>query len=167
MEQIRRRKIQRTDQDVDVEIVEKNMPKTWRGIRLLRSREVEKELVQDRTKNMMIIGSDVEALYPSLEDMEVAEVVYKAIMESKVKFVNVDYREAVRYIAMNWSAQRCGQSDLRRVLPWRTNKGGVRPGVTGEGPMGMESGDCESLSNNTGEKKDCGNSGANGGDNSF
>ena len=47
MEQIRRRKIQRTDQDVDVEIVEKKMPKTWRGIRLLRSRRRERSRSPD------------------------------------------------------------------------------------------------------------------------
>ena len=37
-----------------------------------------------------MIGSDVEALYPSLEAVEVAEIVYNAVMETKLKFENID-----------------------------------------------------------------------------
>ena len=49
-----------------------------RGHRKLLATEVENKLVQDKGKNMVIIGSDVEALYPSLEDVQVAEIIYKA-----------------------------------------------------------------------------------------
>jgi hypothetical protein len=79
--------------------------KTIRGGRLLRAREVDKMLIQDRASNMEIVGSDVEALYPSLNCKEVAEVVFKAIMETEVKFEGVDYMEGARYIAVNSSAQ--------------------------------------------------------------
>ena len=127
----------------NVEVQEKKEPRTWRGTRLVRSRDVERNKVQSRDKKMLIVGSDVEALYPSLEDIEVAEIIYKAVLESSVEFDSIDYREAVKYISMNWSAQRCAMSDLRRVLPWRSKKSGVRPGVTGDGPMGADSGDCD------------------------
>ena len=43
------------------------------GRRLLRSAEVNNRLVQDRSTPIHIIGSDVEALYPSLEAVQVAE----------------------------------------------------------------------------------------------
>ena len=48
-----------------------------------------------------------------------------------------------RYIALNWTADQCRRSRLRRVLPTRRGKTGVRPGLRGEGPMGMEAGDTE------------------------
>ena len=92
---------------------------------------------------MVIIGSDVEALYPSLEGQRVAMIVYEAILRSKVKWQKIDYMEATRYIALNWTAEQCRSSKLRRVLPTRRGKTGVRPGLRGEGPMGKERGDQE------------------------
>ena len=59
----------------------------------------------------------IEALYPSLDSKRVARMVSEAIMMSKVTWLNVDYLEACRYIALNWSADQCRRSKLRRVLP--------------------------------------------------
>jgi hypothetical protein len=50
-------------------------PTTMGGRRILRSAEVSNRLVQDRSTPMNIIGSDVEALYPSLEAVQVADIV--------------------------------------------------------------------------------------------
>jgi hypothetical protein len=115
--------------------------KTRRGRKLLTAWEASKDQLQDREKPMLVIGSDVEALYPSLDDRKVAEICYRAVMETKMKFENIDYKEAVRYVALNWSAEQCRMSKLRRVLPWRTKNKGSRPGVTGGGPKGAERGD--------------------------
>ena len=41
-------------------------------------------------QKLEIIGSDIEALYPSLEAVQVANIVYDAVMESKVKFKGVN-----------------------------------------------------------------------------
>ena len=84
--------------------------------------------------------ADVEALYPSLSDIEVAEIVYQAIMETDIGFEGVDYMEGVKYIVMNSTAQECRTSPLRRILPRRRHVNGVRPGVTGTDPLGPESG---------------------------
>ena len=116
----------------DMILTEKREAKTWRGQKLVGGREVNNSQVQDRDKKMLVVGSDVEALYPSLEDMAVAEICYKAVMESKVKFEGVNYREAVLYVALNWTAQQCRLSKLRRVLPRRAKNSGTRPGMTGE-----------------------------------
>ena len=78
---------------------------------------------------MVIVGSDVESLYPSLDALMVADIVFK---ESEVKFEGICYQEAVRYIALNSSEQECKMSALRGVLPKRRKLGGTRPGVTGE-----------------------------------
>ena len=59
---------------------------TMRGKRLLRAAEVSNRLVQDRSVKMNVIGADVEALYPSLEAIQVADIVYKAVMETEVEF---------------------------------------------------------------------------------
>ena len=49
----------------------------------------------------------------------------------------------MRYIALNWTEERCRSSKLRRVLPWRRKTQGNRPCVRGIGPKGPEVGDQE------------------------
>ena len=114
---------------------------TVKGKRIIRAKDVDTGEILDTYKPLLIIGADVESLYPSLEDETAAKIAYKAVLETKLEFDNVDYREAVRYIALKWSAQECRLSDLRRVLPVRNKKCGTRPGMTGEGPLGPDSGD--------------------------
>jgi hypothetical protein len=111
--------------------------------RLISSQEANPEDLQDYSLPMVIIGSDVEALYPNLCSERVAKLVYEAIIKSKVKFENNDYLEAVRFIAMSWLAEECRRSHLRRILPVRRSNKGTRPGMRGAGPMGPERGDTE------------------------
>ena len=79
---------------------------------------------------MVIIGADVQALYPSLADVEVAILCYDAVMKSSIRFDNINYRKASQYIAMNLTKEEQTLSNLQRVLPIRTAKGGVRPCVS-------------------------------------
>ena len=74
---------------------------------------------------MVVCGADVEALYPSLSDIQVAEIVYQAIIETEVGFEGVDYMEACKYIVLNSTAQECRTSPLRRILPRRRHFIGV------------------------------------------
>ena len=60
-----------------------------RGV--LTSDQVDKKFVQDRGTRIQVVGSDVEALYPSLHAIEVAEIVYKAVMETNIKFENINW----------------------------------------------------------------------------
>ena len=106
-------------------------------------KEANPEDVQDFELPMVIIGSDVSALYPSLDAEKVSELVYLAVLKSNIKWSNVDYLEASRYIAMNWDAPTCRKSILRRVLPVRRRTNGSRPGVRGAGPSGPLRGDTE------------------------
>ena len=64
-------------------------------------------------------------LYPSLDINKVVEDVKKAVLESEIKWQEVDYLEAARYVALNWSEEECKASGLRRILP----TGGTRLGA--------------------------------------
>ena len=68
-----------------------------------------------------------------------AQIVYKAVMETEVKFVGVDLQEACRMIALTSSEQECRLGPLKRVLPVRRYNNGTRPGITGEDPLGARS----------------------------
>ena len=67
---------------------------------------------------------------------QAAKLVYKAVMDSEMKWEQADYLEAVRYIAINWDEVKCRTSPLRRVLPVGRGSRGSRPGITGTGPSG-------------------------------
>ena len=62
---------------------------------------VNRNLVQDKTKAMVVVGADVEALYPSLSETQVAEIIFKAIMETEVGFQGINYLEGAKYIVLN------------------------------------------------------------------
>ena len=59
-------------------------------------------------------------------------------MESSVKWEGVNWKEAVRFLALGRDEAWCRSSKLLRVLPWRRSTKGTRPGLTGAGPMGAE-----------------------------
>ena len=58
-----------------------------------------------------------------------ANAAYKAMVDTEIKFTNINYKEAAKYIASNWSEAQVATSNIRRVLPWRKEKGGTRPGM--------------------------------------
>ena len=70
-----------------------------------------------------------------------AEIIYKAIMETEVGFQGINYLEGAKYIVLNSTAKECRISPLKRVLPIRRHNNGTRPWITGEDPMGPHSGD--------------------------
>ena len=103
--------------------------KSWNGHQLISAKDVKNEEIQNSLE-MVIIGADVQALYPSLADVEVAILCYDAVMKSSIRFDNINYRKASQYIAMNLTKEEQTLSNLQRVLPIRTAKGGVRPCVS-------------------------------------
>ena len=94
MKERRRRKWER-----DFKWLEKDLD------RLIESTEANPEDLQDFSLPMVLIGSDVASLYPSLDAVKVAELVYQAVLKSDIKWSNIDYIEAIRYIAMNWTEE--------------------------------------------------------------
>ena len=58
-----------------------------------------------------------------------------------MKWADINYKEAVRYLVLGRPKEWCSRSGLRRVLPHRRHKKGVKPGVTGQGPAGPSTND--------------------------
>jgi hypothetical protein len=127
----KRKETQEIKNAILVRKMKSEKPTKWNGEDLVYAEDVDNEMVQDEVE-LVVVGADVEALYPSITDLEVAQICYDAVMNSKIKFNNVNYRKARMYIALNLSKTEQRLSNLRRVLPWRTAKGGVRPGVTAD-----------------------------------
>ena len=102
------------------------------------SDQVHNKWVQDKAETMVIIGSDCVSLYPNLTKLETASEVAEAVLESDIKWEDVNYKEAVRYLALGRPREWCARSSLARVLPHRRHNNGTRPGMTGTGPMGAK-----------------------------
>ena len=111
--------------------------------RVYDGENVNPEDMQDYTVPMVMVGTDVVNLYPSLVIDKVVETVRRAVLDTEMKFEEVDYLEMARYVALNWPESKCRSSPLGRVLPKRRYNHGTRPGITGCGPMGAERGDQE------------------------
>ena len=99
------------------------------------------EDLQDFQNPMVLLGMDVVSLYPNLDMEKVGDRVKEAVKKSKIKWEGINYMEAVRYIALNWSEEKCRGSNLRKFLPWRRKNSGTRPGIRGAGPRGPDCGD--------------------------
>ena len=111
--------------------------------RTLLSTDVLPEDLQDYQNPMVVLGMDVVSLYPNLDMEKVGDRVKEAVKKSTIKWEGINYMEAVRYIALNWSEEKCRGSNLRKFLPWRRKNNGTRPGIRGAGPRGPECGDTE------------------------
>ena len=105
--------------------------------------EVLEEDIQEFEKRNEVIGSDVEALYPSLDVGEVGKIVEEEVLRTKIQWEDLDYLEGTRMIVLNRSSEYCRGHKLSRVLPVRRKRTGTRPGVTGKGPLGPDRGDQE------------------------
>ena len=92
-------------------------------------KDVDNTLIQDILQ-VVVVGTDLEALFPNLADIEVANICFEAVLKSKIAFKNINYSKALLYIAINMNKTDQRTSPLWRVLPRRTSRGGVRPGVT-------------------------------------
>ena len=94
-------------------------------------------MVQDKGNKIQVVGSDVEALYPSLEAVEVAEIVSEAVLNTKIKFENIDWVEGCKYIAITSTEQECRLGPLKRVLPRYHGRGSPEQGHWHPGPVGV------------------------------
>ena len=103
--------------------------KTYKGMKIIEATGKTLEDIQDDSE-VVIVGSDVCALYPSLTDIEVALMCFNAIMNTDVKFLSFNYRVASVYIAMHMTEEEQRRSPLYRILPRRSTKHGVKPGVS-------------------------------------
>ena len=75
-------------------------------VKMVSIKGVENDLVQDRTRPMINIRSDVVKLYPNLRSKECGEEVYQAVVDCDIKWEGVHWQEAVRYVAMTRGASR-------------------------------------------------------------
>ena len=86
----------------------------------------------EEEQEMVKLGLDVEALFPSMTAARTAEIVRKRIMGSKIKLDGFDWRVGLVYIQMNRKlTPNIGR--FWRILPQRRKVVGVTPGMSSRG----------------------------------
>jgi hypothetical protein len=134
MEMLRRkmmecRKKKETQETKNITVIRAATQKTWKGQKLKDARSSSRQEIQEKLIPV-IVGADVQALYPSLSDLDTALICYQAVMNTEVVFQNINYHIAAKYIAICLTDTEQRLSPLYSVLPRRTAKNGVKPGVT-------------------------------------
>ena len=87
-------------------------------------------LQMSRDEGWSIVGTDVEALFPSLADLESAKIVREAVRDSEMSFNNVDYNHGLVYLRIMGGADYLKGTLLRNKVPtWK----GKRPDLVSVG----------------------------------
>ena len=73
--------------------------------------------VSVQEKGFVLVGSDVEKLYPSLRPLEAARLTRLAILESEIDIIDVDHRKALRYIYVVGGVELLDRAGLLRLTP--------------------------------------------------
>ena len=76
-------------------------------------------LIQDKSRPMTIVGSDVVSLYPNLTWESAGEQVKQAILVSDITWKGVNWKEGLRYLALVRGFKWSTNSKLKRILPVR------------------------------------------------
>ena len=86
---------------------------------------------------LVIIGGDAVSLYPTIQEEMACLAIRKAMIESKIEFEGVNFKQCVLYIALeNLSQSELLWRGLNRVVPKRKFTKGTRPIMTGPVPLG-------------------------------
>ena len=95
----------------------------WRKLETARTTEFEARKVplQDKNSKPVLLGADVVALYPSIDAVGGAQLVYEAIMESNVKFEGIDFEWLSVYLYLTMGENLLREYGLENVVPERIN----------------------------------------------
>ena len=77
--------------------------------------------LQDNSGKAILLGSDVAALYPSLDQVGTAELTYKAICESDIKYDGINYNLLAVYLFLILGYKGMIDHNLEDIIPSRTD----------------------------------------------
>ena len=84
------------------------------------------KILQDFTKEPVLIGADVQALYPNLDGLCVAKIAANAVRETKVKFSGINYYFLVVYLLLVLGFEGMHRNGLGECIPRRKKKSNAR-----------------------------------------
>ena len=76
-------------------VIRTRTSKTFKGEKLLSARDICQKKIQE-TLIPVLVGADVKALYSSLSDMDIARICDQVIIDTKITFMNINYKLATK-----------------------------------------------------------------------
>ena len=86
---------------------------------LRKIQDTNQRLQRDRVKNVAIGSLNVEALYPSIDQVEEPRIVAEVIRESRLKYQGVGMHLVGVYLGLVWNKVRLIKEGIWRLLPRR------------------------------------------------
>ena len=78
--------------------------------------------IQDFNRTPVFIGGDVNALYPSMNQVASAELAFEAVLRSDVEYTGIDYRFLLVYLTLVLGETELKKMGLAHVIPWKKEK---------------------------------------------
>ena len=75
--------------------------------------------LQNMNAKPLLLGADVEALYPNLDKEVTGQIMYKAVMESDISFNGIDYERLSVYLFLTLGAGLMNKCGLGDCIPMR------------------------------------------------
>ena len=79
--------------------------------------------------DLMVLSLDANALYPSLDIDRTSRIVAKRVVNSEIRFDEVNYKWAATYVALNMERLEVTRRGLHRVVPRKRATGGKDPTI--------------------------------------
>ena len=84
-----------------------------------------------QTSGLVVCGADVVGMYPALEAETTSEAIRQEVIRSRIRYENVNWPEATRYIAANSTEFETRQMGVHNLIPRRRYTKGATPGPRG------------------------------------
>ena len=92
--------------------------------------QLNRVIMEQGLEDVIIISTDVKALYPNLMAKISANIVNKMLMNSDLILVGMDWEEAALYLVLTLSQEEIAQLGMDEIMPKRRKAGGTHPGIT-------------------------------------
>ena len=86
---------------------------------LLNKMEAAAEIIEKKSKNLVVASMDVVGLYPNLDIRKSAKAVGETASSTDIELVNANWEWAQKFVAMNLSQAEIEQEGLEVVIPRR------------------------------------------------
>lgn len=96
---------------------------------IVKIRDTNKRLEDNTKSDLMGESMDVEALHPSVDQLEGARMVAEEVLKSKIEYKGVDVRKAAVYLVSTMSKTRQQKEGIAHIMPRRKGKRGKIPTV--------------------------------------
>ena len=80
---------------------------------------------------IVMVGADVKALFPSIKSRRTGRIVREAVLRSRLQFKGINYRTAALYVRLGMDHFEIRTLGLEKIVPKRKYHTGAEPSVTG------------------------------------